>query len=69
MIAEDQAMVRQALVALLELRPDIEVVALAADGHEAIAMYRPQSPLIGHPELGARNRAEAVAVAQQKGWL
>jgi two-component system, NarL family, response regulator DesR len=44
MIAEDQTMVRQALVALLELEPDIEVVAQAADGDEAIAMagkYRP----------------------------
>jgi two-component system, NarL family, response regulator DesR len=38
MIAEDQTMVRQALVALLELEPDIEVVAQAADGDEAIAM-------------------------------
>jgi two-component system, NarL family, response regulator DesR len=44
MIAEDQTMVRQALVALLELEPDIEVVAQAADGSEALAMagkYRP----------------------------
>jgi hypothetical protein len=39
MIAEDQTVVRQALVALLEL------------------------------ELGARNRAEAVQFAEQKGWL
>jgi two-component system, NarL family, response regulator DesR len=38
MIAEDQTMVRQALVALLELEPDIEVVAQAADGDEALAM-------------------------------
>jgi two-component system, NarL family, response regulator DesR len=38
MIAEDQTMVRQALVALLELEPDIEVVAQAATGDEALAM-------------------------------
>jgi two-component system response regulator DesR len=38
MIAEDQAMVRQALVALLGLEPDIEVVAQAATGDEALAM-------------------------------
>jgi two-component system, NarL family, response regulator DesR len=38
MIAEDQTMVRQALVALLELEPDIEVVAQAASGDEALAM-------------------------------
>jgi two-component system, NarL family, response regulator DesR len=38
MIAEDQTMVRQALVALLGLETDIEVVAEAADGDEALAM-------------------------------
>jgi two-component system response regulator DesR len=44
MIAEDQAMVRQALVALLELEPDIEVVAQAATGDEAVAMVRRHQP-------------------------
>src|SRR5580658_2324260 len=44
MIAEDQTMVRQALVALLELEPDIEVVAQAADGNEAVAMARKHQP-------------------------
>jgi two-component system, NarL family, response regulator DesR len=44
MIAEDQTMVRQALVALLELEPDIEVVAQAADGEEALAMARKYQP-------------------------
>jgi two-component system response regulator DesR len=44
MIAEDQTMVRQALVALLELEPDIEVVAQAATGDEALAMARKHGP-------------------------
>jgi two-component system, NarL family, response regulator DesR len=44
MIAEDQAMVRQALVALLGLEPDIEVVAQAATGDEALAMARKHQP-------------------------
>jgi two-component system, NarL family, response regulator DesR len=44
MIAEDQTMVRQALVALLELEPDIEVVAQAATGDEALAMARRHGP-------------------------
>jgi len=44
MIAEDQTMVRQALVALLELEPDIKVVAEAADGAEALAMASKHSP-------------------------
>jgi two-component system, NarL family, response regulator DesR len=44
MIAEDQTMVRQALVALLELEPDIHVVAEAASGEEALAMARKHEP-------------------------
>ena len=44
MIAEDQTMVRQALVALLELEPDIDVVAEAATGDEALAMARRHQP-------------------------
>ena len=49
MIAEDQTMVRQALVALLELEGDITVVAEAASGDEAIAMasrYQPDVALL-----------------------
>lgn len=44
MIAEDQTMVRQALVALLELEPDLDVVAEAASGDEALAMARKHQP-------------------------
>ncbi len=44
MIAEDQTMVRQALVALLELEPDISVVAEAANGDEALAMAHKYQP-------------------------
>lgn len=36
LLAEDQAMVRGALVSLLSLEPDIEVVCEAADGVEAL---------------------------------
>ena len=35
LLAEDQAMVRGALTALLSLEPDIEVVGAAADGESA----------------------------------
>jgi two-component system response regulator DesR len=35
LLAEDQAMVRGALTALLKLEPDIDVVGTAADGEEA----------------------------------
>jgi DNA-binding NarL/FixJ family response regulator len=44
MIAEDQAMIRQAFVALLEQECDIEVAATAADGAEAIAAARAFRP-------------------------
>jgi two-component system, NarL family, response regulator DesR len=44
MIAEDQTMIRQALVALLELESDIEAVAEAAGGDEALAMAREHQP-------------------------
>jgi len=44
LIAEDQTMARQALVALLELEDDITVVAQAASGDEALAMARRHQP-------------------------
>nr|WP_286170014.1 response regulator transcription factor [Actinospica acidiphila] len=40
MLAEDQAMVREALAALLGLEPDIEVVAQVARGDEVLAAAR-----------------------------
>ncbi|MEU6311956.1 response regulator transcription factor [Streptomyces sp. NPDC047014] len=36
-VADDQAAVREPLAAVLELLPDLEVVAAAADGHEVLA--------------------------------
>jgi two-component system response regulator DesR len=44
MIAEDQTMVRQALVALLDMEADITVVAEAASGDEALAMAERHQP-------------------------
>lgn len=43
-IAEDQRMVLGALAALLSLEQDIEVVAQACDGSEALAMVREHQP-------------------------
>jgi two-component system, NarL family, response regulator DesR len=66
-LAEDQAMVRGAFAALLALEDDIEVVAAAADGveaMEAVALHRPdvlltdvEMPRLGGIELAARVRA------------
>lgn len=43
-IADDQALVRGALGALLDLEPDLEVVGLAADGAEALRMVGDLAP-------------------------
>ena len=44
LLAEDQAMVRGALVALLELDPDVRVVAQVARGDEVLAAARAHRP-------------------------
>jgi DNA-binding NarL/FixJ family response regulator len=44
LLADDQALVRGGLRALLEARDDIEVVGEAADGHEALALARTLVP-------------------------
>ena len=44
LIAEDQAMVRGALATLLDLEEDIEVVASASDGMEALRMIGQLAP-------------------------
>jgi DNA-binding NarL/FixJ family response regulator len=44
MIAEDQAVIRKALSALLALEADIEVVATAADGEQAVSAALAYSP-------------------------
>ena len=43
-LAEDQSMVRGAFASLLELEPDVEVVASAADGVEALEAVRAHRP-------------------------
>ena len=43
-LAEDQSMVRGAFASLLALEPDVEVVASAADGVEALAAVREHRP-------------------------
>lgn len=37
-VADDQEIVRTGLAVILDAQPDIEVVGLAADGHEAVSM-------------------------------
>lgn len=49
LIAEDQSMVLGALAALLEIESDIEVVARARDGREALAMAAKTIPMSCSP--------------------
>jgi DNA-binding NarL/FixJ family response regulator len=44
LVVDDHHVVRQGLVALLGILPEIEVVGQAADGAEAIALYRSLHP-------------------------
>jgi two-component system, NarL family, response regulator DesR len=44
LLAEDQTMLRGALAALLDLEPDITVIAQAANGHEALKLAQDLSP-------------------------
>lgn len=73
-IAEDQAMVRGALAALLTLESDIEVVASAQDGDEALAEVRDRQPdvLVTDIEMPGTTGLELageVAKLRQQGQL
>lgn len=51
LLAEDEEMIRTALAALLEREPDIEVVATAADGTQAVALARAHRPDVAVVDL------------------
>jgi DNA-binding NarL/FixJ family response regulator len=43
-VVDDQALVRQGLISLLALAPDLQVIAEAADGREAVDIIRASRP-------------------------
>lgn len=43
-VADDEALIRDSLSILLDSRPGLEVVATAADGHEAVAAAAAHGP-------------------------
>jgi len=68
MIAEDQAMVRGALAALLETEGDIEVTGQAGNGREALDLMRPPLPdvLLTDIEMPDTTGLELAAEIQRR---
>jgi DNA-binding NarL/FixJ family response regulator len=67
-VADDQATVREGLVLLLGLLPDIDVVGAAADGHEALALvarHRPAAILLDLHMPGLDGTATAVRLTAE----
>ena len=67
LVADDQAMIRGALASLLDLEPDIEVVAQASNGREAVEALAPAARGTGTDgageDGGGHDRSGAVDVA------
>ncbi len=68
-LAEDQGMVRSAFASLLELEPDVEVVATASDGKEALAAVATHRPdvLLTDIEMPRLSGLEVVAELKRRG--
>ena len=67
LLAEDQTMLRGALAALLDLEPDIAVIAQAANGREAFKLARLHTPdvVITDIEMPERTGLELAADLKQ----
>ncbi len=68
-LAEDQAMVLGAFASLLDLQPDVEVVATAGNGKSALAAvtrYRPDA-LLADIEMPGRSGLELAADVRERG--
>lgn len=68
-LAEDQAMVRDAFAALLELEPDIDVVATASDGDQALAAVAAHRPdvLLTDIEMPGGSGLDVAAELRRRG--
>jgi two-component system response regulator DesR len=63
LLADDENLIRSALAALLGLEDDLEVVAEACSGDEALAMARAQRPEVALLDLQMPGR-DGIAVAE-----
>ncbi|HTY85496.1 MAG TPA: response regulator transcription factor [Silvibacterium sp.] len=68
LVVDDHTVVRQGLVALLNTVPDLEVVAEASDGQEAIEAHRKYKPDVTLMDLRLPKLpgAEAISVIRQE---
>ena len=68
-IAEDQSLLRGALAALLTLEPDIELLAQAQDGEEAVRLVKELKPdvLVTDIEMPGMTGIEASETLRQSG--
>jgi two-component system, NarL family, response regulator DesR len=64
LLADDENLIRSALAALLTLEDDLEVVAQAASGAEALAMVRAHSPDVAVLDLQMPDR-DGISVATE----
>ncbi|MFC4336312.1 response regulator transcription factor [Salininema proteolyticum] len=64
LVADDEALIRGAMTALLDLEPDLEVVAEAGDGDEALAAFRRHRPDIAVLDL-EMPPADGLVVAER----
>ena len=68
-IAEDQSLLRGALAALLSLEPDIELIAQAHNGEEAVKLVTAHKPkvLVTDIEMPGLTGIEAAEALRQAG--
>ena len=68
LIAEDHAMIREGLKQLLEMEPDIKVVAMAADGRQAVDAYVSMRPdvVLMDVNMPRMNGLEAIREIREK---
>lgn len=63
LIAEDHSIVRDGLAAILEFQPDMRVVAVAANGEEAVREFRQRRPDVVLMDLAMPHLDGAAATA------